>query len=219
MNIQNPSGFSKDLGQVISNLYDLFEQVREEEYVPNDLSRIDAAPSEKWKCLFQVSGQFKRPADFLQTLLDMLRVMYEPNAPGTFFLNANPDFIFDEIRSEPFQLGYVTAVSELGEAIAEFYGRVLTPKLREHGYVAESAFATYAFVTLGQRKGCMDRVREVMQFLDAGFSVDEVKQIFANIIDGQSTSKSNRRYAGFAFDEALDTRMRLSLWLFLPGVH
>lgn len=103
MNINAPTEFAQSVGNTIANLYYLFEQTCEVELLP-----VDQRQGKDWKCLFEASGQFNRPNDFLQCLLDMLRIMFEPEPPGTFYLNANPDFIYEEIDGAPFRLGYRT---------------------------------------------------------------------------------------------------------------
>lgn len=211
INITSPAEFGQQLDQIISKLYDFFEFTREDELLPVDKrgERFD-----KWKCLFEVSGQYARPLDYLQCLFDMLRVMYEPNPPGTFFLNANPDFIFEEIRSTSFELGYVTAISEADESIADFYGRVLVKRLIEYKYEAEYAFGIFVFITRG--KHSQAQIGEALSFFQAGFSIDEALETLANKIKEDGISKRKRAYAGFATDEALGSRARISLWLFMP---
>jgi hypothetical protein len=209
MNINAPTEFAQSVGNTIANLYYLFEQTCEVELLP-----VDQRQGKDWKCLFEASGQFKRPNDFLQCLLDMLRIMFEPEPPGTFYLNANPDFIYEEIDGAPFRLGYLTAISEPHEPIAQFYKRKLAPLIEEYGYFSNSIFATYVFVTKGAFS--RDHIGKVVRFFDAGFSVDDVLQSFANIIkDDGGVSKRNRSYAGFSTDEALGDRMRISMWLFM----
>lgn len=209
MNINSPAEFGQRVSNTIDNLYYLFEQTCEVELLP-----VDQRQGKDWKCLFEVSGQFKRPSDFLQCLLDMLRVMFEPDPPGTFFLNANPDFIYEEIGKDPFRMGYVTAVSEPHESIEQFHKRKLAPLIQECGYVSKSIFATYVFVTQG--KFSMAQVRDVVKFFDSGFSIEDALQNFANIIiDEAGISKRNRTYTGFSTDEALRDRMRVSMWLFM----
>jgi len=209
MNINSPSEFGQRVSNTIDNLYYLFEQTCEVELLP-----VDRREGKDWKCLFEASGQFKRPNDFLQCLLDMLRILFEPHPPGTFFLNANPDFIYEEIGADPFRLGYVTAVSEPHESIEEFHKRKLAPLMEEYGYVSNSIFATYVFVTQGNFSRV--KVGDVVNFFDSGFSIDDVLQTLANVIkeDG-GIEKRNRSYAGFSTDEALGDRMRVSMWLFM----
>ena len=209
MNIKSPAEFAHRLSNTIDNLYYLFEQTCEVELLP-----FDQRQGKDWKCLFEASGQFKRPNDFLQCLLDMLRIMFEPHPPGTFFLNANHDFIYEEIGTDPFRMGYVTAVSDPQESIEKFYKRKLEPLIQKYGYDSNAIFATYVFVTHG--KSSMAQIGEIVKFFDSGFSIDDVLQSFANIVkeDG-GISKRNRSYAGFSTDEALGDRMRISMWLFM----
>ena len=99
MNIIEPVVFGEQLGKIFAAIYGLFERTRENTLLAKE-DGIIRYFEEDGKCLFQVAGQFKRPGDFLQCLLDMLRIMFEPNPPGTWLLNSNPDFILEEIRGE-----------------------------------------------------------------------------------------------------------------------
>ncbi len=217
MNIIEPVAFREQLEKIFSAIYGLFEQTRENTLLAKEDGVIRYF-EEEGKCLFQVAGQFKRPGDFLQCLLDMLRIMFEPNPPGTWLLNSNPDFLLDEIGANGFQLGYVTGVSAPNEPISGFYRRVIEPQMQENKYLLETAFATYSFVTSGDRWN-MKEVSEISRFFDAGFSVDDAIQTLANGMSGKGPSKRNRSYAGFSSDKALGKSIRVSMWIFLPALQ
>ncbi len=216
MNIVEPGAFREQLEKIFTAIYGLFEQTRENTLLAKDDGVIRYF-EEDGKCLFQVAGQFKRPGDFLQCLLDMLRIMFEPNPPGTWLLNSNPDLLLQEIRASGFQLGYVTGVSIPNEPISDFYMRVIEPQMQENKYLLETAFANYAFITSGDRWN-MERVSEMSRFLDAGFSIDDAVQTLANGINGKGVCKRNRSYAGFSSDKALGKCIRVSMWIFLPAI-
>jgi hypothetical protein len=214
MNIIEPVLFGEQLGKIFAAIYGLFEQARENTLLAEEDGVIRYF-EEGGKCLFQVAGQFKRPGDFLQCFLDMLRIMFEPNPPGTWLLNSNSDFILEEIGGNGFQLGYITGVSAPSEQLSDFYSRVIEPQMQENSYVLESAFATYAFITSGD-KWTMKKVSEISSFFDSGFSVDDAVQTLANGMNGKGVSKRNRSFAGFSSDKALGKSMRFSMWIFLP---
>lgn len=216
MNLIEPVVFGEQLRKTFSAIYGLFEQTRENTLLAEEDGVIRYS-EEDGKCLFQVAGQFKRPGDFLQCILDMLRIMFEPNPPGTWLLNSNPDFILEEIRGNGFQLGYITGVSAPSEQIFDFFTRVIEPQMQENSYVLERAFATYAFVTSGD-KWTMKKVSEISHFFDSGFSIDDAVQTLGNSIMGKGVSKRNRRYTGFSSDKALGQSMRISMWIFLPAL-
>ena len=73
--LNNPNEYVNALRKVVEGLYEVFDLAAERPYDPDDSD----------KPLFGVSSQFDRPNEFLQTLLDMLRVFFEPDPPGTFF--------------------------------------------------------------------------------------------------------------------------------------
>ena len=216
MNIIEPAAFREQLEKIFTAIYGLFEQTRENTLLAEE-DGIIRYFEEEGKCLFQVAGQFKRPSDFLQCLLDMLRIMFEPNPPGTWLLNSNPDFLLEEICANGFQLGYVTGVSAPNEPISGFYSRVIEPQMQENKYLPETAFATYAFITSGDRWN-MKKVSEISHFFDSGFSIDDAVQTLANGMNGKGVSKRNRCYTGFSSDTALGKSMRISMWIFLPAL-
>ena len=74
MNIIEPVVFGEQLGKIFAAIYGLFERTRENTLLAKE-DGIIRYFEEEGKCLFQVAGQFKRPSDFLQCLLDMLRIM------------------------------------------------------------------------------------------------------------------------------------------------
>ena len=98
--LNNPKALVVALREVVAGLYQVFDLAAERPYDPDD----DDKP------LFGVSSQFDRPNEFLQTLLDMLRVFFEPDPPGTVFLNANPCFLYDAMPEKPVQLGYASVL-------------------------------------------------------------------------------------------------------------
>ena len=216
MNMLEPVVFRKQLENVFAAIFGLFEKTREHT-LSAEQDGVIRYLEEDGKSLFQVAGQFKRPGDFLQCLLDMLRIMYEPNPPGTWLLNSNPNFLLEEITGSGFQLGYVTGVSAANEPISDFYSRVIEPQILENKYLLGTAFATYAFVTSGERWN-MKKVSEISHYFDAGFSIDEAIQTLENSLKGEGVvSKRNRYFTGFSSDKALGSSMRLSMWIFLPA--
>lgn len=66
--------------------------IAESNHLEMDMDSIlaDQLEGKEWKCRYETSGQLKRPNVFLQCLLDVLRIVFEPHPPGTIFLNAKP---------------------------------------------------------------------------------------------------------------------------------
>lgn len=214
MNIPTPQEFTHHLDQMLSAMYEVFEHARESTLVPVE-DGCRRYYEEEGKCWFQVASQFKRPGEFFQTFLDMIRIMYEPSPPGTLLLNSNPCFLFDQISATPFQLGYLSAISEPDESISELFERAIAPKMAEYGYSTSATFARFAFVSLGKERYKMAQIGEVLKYFSAGFSVSDVLGGIASEIKGEEFERNTQSYAGFSGDEALGKRIRVSLWLFL----
>jgi hypothetical protein len=62
----------------MTDIYELLEITKEHDSSPPSENEIRGYIEECGKNYFQASGQYERPSEFLQTLLDMIRVIYEP---------------------------------------------------------------------------------------------------------------------------------------------
>lgn len=215
--IRNPEGFLKKLVEANDALYDLFETCREEELTPYSKDACMRYDEKSGKCCFQVAGQYKRPGEFLDALLDMLRVTYEPSPLGTFFLNSNPAFIYDAIPKVPFTLGYLSVLGEPAESFSSMWDGVIATKLSENGYNLCLASALYVVVAGSRKRMGGELVGEVHEVTNAGFSVDEVLGLFAAELGNNKAKPRKESYAGFVWDEGLDDRLRVSIWLFIEG--
>ena len=87
-NIQNPAGFAEKLGLLMQTTHELIEICREHELAPYSENGCMHYEPGGVKCSFQAAGQFDRPDEFLASLLDMIRVNFEPDPLGTFLLNS-----------------------------------------------------------------------------------------------------------------------------------
>lgn len=213
-NIQNSSHFVTKLSQLFENMYDLFELSREEELLAN----IDGCQlyDKNGKTYFQVSSQYKRPADFFDSLLDFIRVMFEPNPLGTFFLNSNPEFIFNAIPKAPFRLGYISAISLPNEPIDQFFKRNIAIQLKENNYSIESASACFVMVSVNSKKYSFSHLGvDVLNYFNAGFTTEEAFESIKVTIEGHDYKKPGNTHVGFSIDNSLRDEMRISMWLFL----
>ncbi len=210
MNVANPEAFRLNLEALIDAMYGAFRQTRE---TP---SNVAGADNESDDTCFQVSSEYERPREFFQCMLDMIRIVFEPSPPGTMLLNANPCFIFDAIRQSQFRLGYLSEISEPEERIGDFYDRMIKPKMDACGYLPGAASAMFVFATLGKGQQKMAKVAEISTQFMAGLSINDALQSLADTINGEAFEKPGGRYAGFSVDEAMGSRMRISIWLFIP---
>lgn len=212
-NIKDSTQFSIKLSQLFENIYDLFELSREEELPPIDDGVI--CYDENGKCYFQVSSQYERPADFFDSFLDLIRVMFEPNPLGTFFLNSNPEFILNAIPKDPFRLGYIKAISLPNEPIAEFFERDIAHQLKKNDYSIELASACFIMVSVNSKNYKFSQLGlDVLKFFNAGFTVDEAFNSIKATIEDQEYIKPDNRHVGFSIDNSLQDEMRLTMWLF-----
>ena len=94
-NVSQPHEFKSKLQQLMGNIFDLFELTKEYEYPTRAENSVCGYNVDRGKYNFQVADQYERSSEFLQVLLDVLRVNYDPRLPGTWFLNSNPSYIYD----------------------------------------------------------------------------------------------------------------------------
>ena len=203
------AGFKK----LLDGAYEVIDGARETTLSPTTEDGVIVYFEELGKLGFQATGQYKRPNDFLQTLLDMVRVAYEPSVLGTFFLNSNMQFVFDEINSNKFCLGYGSLVSRDDQSFEDFYKKNFLPYLHSCGYDASQALALFVVVTTGEDRYGFDLVSDVSSVLNSGFSVNEALGLIASSIDEAIDKPKKTAYAGYCLDSALGSRLRCSAWI------
>ncbi|MEC8859908.1 MAG: hypothetical protein VYE29_07880 [Pseudomonadota bacterium] len=198
-NLTKPLQFRSTLTDLHSNLWQLFELARESEYVTD------------YKTAFHASGQYDRPDEFLQCVLDLMRVIFEPHPLGTFFLNANFDFLTDAITEKSKRLGYLSVVSDEGESIESLWDSQIAPRMDELGYSVDDS-TLFIMCTTGHERYDLDLMCEVADFFDAGFTVDEAFSLISSEIN-ETPHTSKAVSAGYSTDKVLHSRLRLSLLL------
>lgn len=216
-NVVRTKEFNSILHDLMENMYDLMELSKEHDLQSVSEKGVILYSDEEGKTCFQVSRQFDRPTEFLQTLLDIVRVNFEPFAPGTFLLNSNMLFLYENIPNEPFYLGYISLVSGPDETFGQFYSQSVVPYLERCGYTLDDISATFAAISTGHQRYGMELLEDTLETLNAGFSIDEVFSAFSEYIsESGDTITKKECYAGFCLDPALETRVRLSLLFFIP---
>lgn len=215
INVKDPRRFSEKLREVMTGIYELFELTREHELSPVSDDGVIRYIEEHGKVCFQVSGQFNRPSEFLQALLDIVRANYEPCVLGTFFLNSNMIFLYDQVPEAPFQLGYISIVDDKNKPFSRFWHEDVLPYIEVCGYTIDDASAIYAVASTGEDKYQLDFMVEIADTLGSGFSADEAVGLLAASVSETIEEPTRHTYAGYCLDEALGNDTRLSLWLFL----
>jgi len=210
--LDNPKAFVDALREVVAGLYQVFDLAAERPYDPDDHD----------KPLFGVSSQFDRPNEFLQTLLDMLRVFFEPDPPGTVFLNTNPCFLYEALSDKPVQLAYASVLGEPGESFSAMLDSKIFPRLTELGYHKEADSSGFFAICRGPDRGGRikfsdDLLCEAAMALQANISVEEAWGGLYSAIEGKSRAFSKQNCVGISFDESLGDRLRVSVWLMIPA--
>jgi hypothetical protein len=217
LNVTNPIKFSEKLQEVMSGIYELFEVTKERNLSSVSDDGVIRYTEEGGKTCFQVSGQYERPSEFLQTLLDIVRVNFEPCVMGTFFLNSNMYFLYDEIPTSSFQLGYASIASEDNQSFSLFWSEKVIPYLEDCGYDIENSTAMYAVASTGKERYGIEFVQEIATTLGSGFSVNEAMDLLASSINPCMTQPRKQTYSGYCLDSELGSSIRLSLWFFIQN--
>lgn len=134
VNVPEPADFCNQLGQMFSTTHALIDLLREKTLSSHSEDGCQLFDPDSGTCVFQAAGQFERPQQFLQTLLDLVRIIFEPTPHGTLLLNSNIGFVLGEIVNTHFRLGYLSAIRTPGESASEFHRRVIAPQTLALGY-------------------------------------------------------------------------------------
>lgn len=213
--IKLPAKFQEKLIEVMEGIYELFELSKEHNLKPVSESGETRYMEESGKTCFQVSGQFKRPSEYLESLLDIIRVNYEPCVLGTFFLNSNMGFLYDAIPDKPFQLGYISITSKPNKPFDKFCKEDVIPYIEKCGYSVEDASSIFAVASTGEDNYGIEFIEEISATLNSGFSVEEAVELMAASIFATVDNPTKQIYSGYCLDAALENKIRLSLWLFV----
>lgn len=210
-NVQTPEKFLQSLVAVNDAVYDFMDAVVDAgcEVPP------DPVLGDGYKPCFKVARQVERPDEFREALLDMLRVTFATKMFGTLFLNSNPDFFYQSIPQKPFTLGYVSVLSEPGEAFTALWEKKVLGKLREYNYSLDRTTSMFLSVAGSAERMTVDLLDEVSEVTNAGFSVDDVLNNIAASIKGVDVPLESEVYAGYVWDDSLSNLLRVSLWLIM----
>ncbi len=215
-NINAPRLFRQKLMAVMQELHELFELSKEHDLEPVSEDGVTRYLEEDGKTGFQAASQFARPSEFLESLLDIIRVNFDPCAPGTFFLNANMGLLYEAMPSAPFQLGYASMTSTPDKPFAAFWKEDVVPHLKACGYDIDRARSVFAVASTGMDNYGVDFFNEVSTTLESGFSLHEAKELISSHVRESANAPIKHFHAGYCMDAGLGSKTRLSLWLFIP---
>lgn len=192
-NIKEPDKFKEKLENAMAAIYELLELSKEYDIKSALGDELIPYIEETGKTCFHVSGQFYRPNEYLQALLDIIRVNYEPRPMGTLLLNSNMQFIYDRIPSCPFRIGYVSITSCDNIPFDIFWKQYVVPYIKKCGYSFNNANPMYVITTVGVERYNTELMDNVISAIEPNLSFE----------------------AGFCLDAALEKKTRVSLWMFI----
>ncbi|MEA1972259.1 MAG: hypothetical protein U9N34_03065 [Candidatus Cloacimonadota bacterium] len=206
-NVKNPLAFFKNIQNVVNGMHDVFESTFEKEFPQKTNNTTHYVDN---KCCFQVSDQYEHPHEFLQSFLDILRVIYEPQPIGTFFFNSNPSFLFEAIPAESFQLGYGSLISDPQQKFKEFWYSDVLIKLKEYVYTKQDTIALFFVISTGNERYELELINEVSEILNTGFSPEEAIGLIASEINPEYHRPKKEVYAGYCLVPELKDQLRVS---------
>lgn len=232
-----PQVFFNPLQQLLSSFDALFTSPLDEDGEPYE------AESQGFDWL---QGRFADPNRFLRVMLDMLHVFFDREMVGSFFLNGNPSFLFEQVPEGAWQLGYASALSEPNACLKTLFEDELVTQLSNRNQQYDSATGMFLAVISHRETRLMQLLDEVATFATVGLSVGEAFDRIGSIVTakggdeqtstsgchsdneaaGQSDYEPGSHHCtpppsffstGFAFDDALGDRVRLSLLSIHPA--
>lgn len=225
-NINSPLQFEEKLQDVMRGFYELFELSKEYNLEPISDNGTTVYSEETGKYCFQAARQFDRPSEYLECLLDIVRVNFEPCQLGSFFLNSNLCFLYDAIPDTPSQLGYVSLTSEPNKSFEQFWKEDVMPYIETCGYSFKDASSIFFVASTGKERYNLDFVGNTLATLESGFSTSEALDLIIGSIkktdeDCETVKAPYKQFnSGFCLDASLGNKTRVSLWMFInPQEH
>ena len=166
---------------------------------------------------FQAAWQYERPQEFQQSLMDILRVVFDPNPPGTFMLNANYGLLEEAVPDTPFRLAYLSELGRPGESVQALKSRAIDPRCQALGF-EQGIGPMFGTLCAGQGS-VVHLVRDYAALFDAGFSVKQALSGMAQELGAAAVDPASDGpicHLGYSIDPALADRFRVSLWRFVP---
>lgn len=219
-NVKVPEKFKEKLIEVMNCIYELFELTKEHNLEPVSEDGCMRYMAEYGKSCSQVASQFSRPSEYLESILDMIRVNYESNLPLSYFLNSNMGFLYEAIPEKPFQLGYISLTSAPNTPFNSFWNDDVVPYIEKCGYSVEKASSIFAVASTGSDNINPDMIENVTSTLSAGFNFDDLGIYLSDSLSQETTEfpvklPTKQVYVGFCIDSSLKSQIRLSMWLFI----
>ena len=207
--INDPQSFVQNLQAIMLAIDNVMELTKEKALAPV-INGVRVYFEEDGKMGFQAAGQYHRPTEFLQALLDMIHVHFEPYPLTTFGLNSNLGYLYEEIIDQPSHFGYFSLISSGHKKFHEIWTEEVMPHAKQCGYVLEETSSQWVVVTTDGANYDLPWVDEVLETLQAGIDL----QAALGLITANLTA-THITWVGFCRDEALVDQVRISVWLLI----
>ena len=210
--INDPQSFVQHLQAIMLAIDNVMELTKEKALAPV-INGVRVYFEEDGKLGFQAAGQFHRPTEFLQALLDMIHVHFEPYPLTTFGLNSNLGFLYEAISDQPFSFGYLSLISERTKEFSHIWREQVIPHAQRCGYALAAATAVLVVVSTDQQQYDVAWAAGILQSLNAGYGVQEAHELLLANVTDEIPTQTHNTFVGFCVDEALVNKIRISVWL------
>ncbi len=210
--INDPQSFVQHLQAIMLAIENVMELTKEKALAPV-INGVRVYFEEDGKLGFQAAGQYHRPTEFLQAILDMIHVNFEPYPLTTFGLNSNMGFLYEAISDQPFSFGYLSLISEGTKEFSTIWREQVIPYAQRCGYGLAAATAVLVVVSTDQQQYDVAWAAGVLQSLNAGYGVHKVQELLMAKVTDETPTQTHNTFVGFCVDEALVNKIRISVWL------
>lgn len=210
--VARPRHFAAALEDMVTALQALLSSCGSIEAAQPLLS-VDALGVGQEPC-FEATRRIGNSAEFFQTLADLLRVVFEPNPPGSMFLNSNWDLLTAGVPKEPCRLYFVSAVSAPGESLSATLVQRIAPRLPPDA-LRTPGTSSYLALCLPPGSRTATALKLVQTFIGAGFAPEAALEALNAVAAGAQDAKLPAAHAGVAYDPMLlPDQHRVSVWCF-----
>lgn len=193
--------------QIHQGIYKLMELLKEHEF-PQFSNGVQRYHSEQGKLPFQVATQFDQPAEFLQSLLDMLKVQFEPYPMGTLLLNSNVvAHMAYHLDKDIEKFHYLSVIGEPHQTPRDIWNMTIGPYLRLREISFKRIKVALVAVMVSETYYSIRLAGEMADMWMEGL------EPVADTLEDHEIEEPYLHY-GFGTDEGLKDKIRISVWSF-----
>jgi hypothetical protein len=198
--------FVNAVEKIDTSIRELIDLIKEHD-TPEVSAGVRRYYPEYGKLPFQETQQFERPDEFLQSLMDIFKVQFEPQPPGTFFLNSNlKAYLSDTISKGYVRFSYASITSVTRVGFKKFWHTTVEPHLDVIGMSIGNG-QSFVAITVDPLRYSLDLVTEVNDTLETGITLASVVRAMAG-----DDSLEQPIVCGYTKEDGINDNTRVSIW-------